>query len=134
MVGIDLHGKGLFDSISLGGSEIPRVAIAKFFALLESKNDNSIVMPIIFDFPNLDMTTDNIIKCFKLMCEKISDTGSYPQSFIFSINCNERIEMAGCSLENTHCIDLGELDADDKEHPLLLCKNDYELKKVTASC
>ena len=54
--GINISELNLYDSLSLSGSEIPRIAISRFFALLESKNSESIVMPIIFDFPNLDMT------------------------------------------------------------------------------
>ena len=123
--GIDLQSLDLYDSVNLSGSEIPRVAISKFFALLESKAVDSIVMPIIFDFPNLDMTEDNLTRCFKVMCDKISDTQTYPQSFVFSINCEERIEKSGASLQNTHVIKMEDLPMDDVEHPQLLCAHDY---------
>lgn len=123
--GIDLQGLNLYDSVNLSGSEIPRVAISRFFALLESKAADSIVMPIIFDFPNLDMTEDNLIRCFKIMCEKISDTEAYPQSFVFSINCEERIQKSGSSLQNAHVIRMENLPMDDTEHPQLLCEQDY---------
>ena len=123
--GLDLDSLKLYESVSLSGSEIPRVAISKFFALLESKNENSIVMPILFDFPNLDMTEENIERCFALMCDKIKDTSSYPQSFVFSIDCLERIQKSGRKLENANIIDMGELIVDDKEHPRLLCKQEY---------
>ena len=83
-------------------------------------------MPIIFDFPNLDMTEDNLKRCFALMCEKIVDTDTYPQSFVFSINCVERIEKAGCKLTNAYIIDMGDLPVDDKENPQLLCKQEYD--------
>ncbi len=122
---IDINSLGLYESISLSGSEIPRVAISRFFALLETKEDNSIIMPIIFDFPNLDMTEDNIKRCFALICDKITDTKTYPQSFIFSINCEERITNAGKTITDSNIIDMGELIVDDPEHPILLCKNDY---------
>ncbi len=122
---IDINSLGLYESISLSGSEIPRVAISRFFALLETKEDNSIIMPIIFDFPNLDMTEDNIKRCFALICDKITDTKTYPQSFIFSINCEERITNAGKTITDSNIIDIGELIVDDPEHPILLCKNDY---------
>lgn len=115
----------LYDSLHLSGSEIPRVAISRFFSLLESKTADSIVMPIIFDFPNLDMTEENLTKCFQVMCEKISDTKTYPQSFIFSINCEERISKAGASLEKINIIDIESLPMDDSANPKLLCKHDY---------
>lgn len=134
--GIDINALNLYDTISLSGSEIPRVAISRFFALLESKNENSIVMPIVFDFPNLDMTEDNLIRCFALMCDKIIDTDKYPQSFIFSINCIERIEKAGRKLESANIIDMGKLLVDDMDNPQLLCKEEYvqyasEIKTMT---
>ena len=125
--GIDINSLNLYDSITLSGSEIPRVAISRFFALLESKNESSIVMPIIFDFPNLDMTEDNLIRCFALMCDKIVDTAMYPQSFIFSIDCIERIEKSGRKLEQANIINMGDLPVDDMEHPQLLCKQEYVL-------
>lgn len=123
--GIDISTLGLYDTLHLSGSEIPRVAISRFFALLESRESDSIIMPIIFDFPNLDMTEDNLIKCFKVMCEKITDTETYPQSFVFSINCEERIAKAGASLEDATIIDMEKLPADDIENPQLLCRYDY---------
>lgn len=123
--GINISTLGLYDTLHLSGSEIPRVAISRFFALLESRDANSIIMPIIFDFPNLDMTEDNLIKCFKVMCEKITDTEMYPQSFIFSINCEERIAKAGASLEDATVIDMEKLPTDDIENPQLLCRYDY---------
>ena len=125
--GIDINSLNLYDSITLSGSEIPRVAISRFFALLESKNESSIVMPIIFDFPNLDMTEDNLIRCFALMCDKIVDTAMYPQSFIFSIDCIERIEKSRRKLEQANIINMGDLPVDDIEHPQLLCKQEYVL-------
>lgn len=125
--GIDINSLNLYDTISLSGSEIPRVAISRFFALLESKNESSIVMPIIFDFPNLDMTEDNLIRCFALMCDKIVDTKMYPQSFIFSIDCIKRIEKSGRKLEHANIINMGDLLVDDIEHPQLLCKQEYAL-------
>lgn len=82
-------------------------------------------MPIIFDFPNLDMTEDNLMRCFKVMCDKISDTETYPQSFVFSINCEERIQKSGSSLQNAHVIKMEDLPMDDVEHPQLLCNQDY---------
>ena len=84
-------------------------------------------MPIIFDFPNLDMTEDNLIRCFALMCDKIVDTAMYPQSFIFSIDCIERIEKSGRNLEQANIINMGDLPVDDMEHPQLLCKQEYVL-------
>lgn len=125
--GIDISSLNLYDSVNLSGSEIPRVAISRFFALLESKASESITMPIIFDFPNLDMTEENLKKCFSVMCEKIADTETYPQSFIFSINCEERISKAGASLPNPSIIDMETLPSDDSKHPLLLCQYDYNL-------
>ena len=122
---LDLQNLSLYESVNLSGSEIPRVAIAKFFALLESKSTDSIVMPIIFDFPNIDMTEGNILRCFKIMCERIKDTEKYPQSFVFSINCEERIADTGCILENTHIIDMAQLSVDDPNNPRLLCKQDF---------
>ncbi len=92
---------------------------------LNIKTADSIVMPIIFDFPNLDMTEENLTKCFQVMCEKISDTKTYPQSFIFSINCEERISKAGASLEKINIIDIESLPMDDSANPKLLCKHDY---------
>lgn len=124
--GIDLSKLDLYESINLSGSEIPRVAISRFFALLESKAADSIVMPIIFDFPNLDMTHDNLMKCFNLMCSKISDTDTYPQSFVFSINCEERIIDSGATLPDPFVIRMEELAMDDAEHPQLLCEYDYK--------
>ena len=123
--GIDIASLNLYDSVTLSGSEIPRVAISRFFALLESKNKDSIVMPIIFDFPNLDMTEENISKCFAVMCDLIKDTNAYPQSFIFSIDCLERISMAGRKLEDAHIIDMAKLPVDDVQHATLLCKKDF---------
>ena len=123
--GIDLQTLNLYDTVSLSGSEIPRVAISRFFALLESKAEDSIVMPIIFDFPNLDMNEENLTRCFKVMCEKIADTDLYPQSFVFSIDCEERIAKAGASLKEANIIRMEELPMDDKEHPQLLCEHDY---------
>lgn len=123
--GLDISSLNLYDSLHLSGSEIPRVAISRFFSLLESKTADSIVMPIIFDFPNLDMTEENLTKCFQVMCEKISDTKTYPQSFIFSINCEERISKAGASLEKINIIDIESLPMDDSANPKLLCKHDY---------
>lgn len=123
--GIDLQSLNLYDSVSLSGSEIPRVAISRFFALLESKAADSIVMPIIFDFPNLDMTEDNLIRCFKVMCDKISHTETYPQSFVFSINCEERIRKSGASLKNANVIRMEELPMDNQQYPKLLCEQDY---------
>lgn len=124
--GIDLSSLSLYDSVSLSGSEIPRVAISRFFALLESKSEDSIVMPIIFDFPNLDMTEENLIRCFKIMCEKISDIEMYPQSFVFSIECEERIKKAGADLKGANIINMETLPMDDTDHPQLLCKHDYQ--------
>ena len=123
--GIDINSLNLYDTITLSGSEIPRVAISRFFALLESKNQSSIVMPIIFDFPNLDMTEDNLIRCFALMCDKIIDTTMYPQSFIFSIDCIKRIEKSGRKLEQANIINMGDLPVDDVAHPQLLCEQEY---------
>lgn len=123
---IDFQKLDLYDPVTLSGSEVPRVAISRFFALLESKSNDSIVMPIIFDFPNLDMTKDNLERCFKLMCDKISDTKTYPQSFVFSIDCVERIYQSGATLPNeAHIIKMENLPMDDLEHPQLLCKQDY---------
>ena len=123
--GIDLQSLNLYDSVNLSGSEIPRVAISRFFALLESKSANSIVMPIIFDFPNLDMTKENLMRCFKVMCDKISNTEIYPQSFVFSIDCEERIEKSGATLQNAHIIKMEDLPMDDLGNPQLLCEQDY---------
>lgn len=136
--GIDLQALDLYESVNLSGSEIPRVAISRFFALLESKSDDSIVMPIIFDFPNLDMTEENLVKCFKVMCDKISDTESYPQSFVFSIDCEERIRKSGSALQNANVIKMENLPMDDAEHPQLLCEQDYivhleEIKQILNS-
>ena len=123
--GINLSALNLYDSFSLSGSEIPRIAISRFFALLESKNADSIVMPIIFDFPNLDMTEENLIRCFSVMCEKIKDTHHYPQSMVFSINCLERISKSGHTFDDCHIIDMAELPIDDAAHPKLLCRHDF---------
>lgn len=123
--GINISALNLYDSFSLSGSEIPRIAISRFFALLESKTDESIVMPIIFDFPNLDMTEENLIRCFSVMCDKINDTKQYPQSMIFSINCLERITKAGRKFDDCSIIDMAELTIDDPEHPKLLCRHDF---------
>ena len=123
--GIDISKLELYDTITLSGSEIPRVAISKFFALLESRSSDSIIMPIIFDFPNLDMTEENLLKCFKVMCEKISNTELYPQSFVFSINCEERITKAGATLTDASVIDMEALPADNPDQQQLLCKHDY---------
>ena len=109
----------------MSGSEIPRIAISRFFALLESKSADSIVMPIIFDFPNLDMTEENLIRCFSVMCDKIKDINQYPQSMVFSINCLERIEKAGHKLDDCYIIDMAELPVDDDSHPKLLCRHDF---------
>lgn len=127
--GIDISSLTLNESLSLSGSEIPRVAISRFFALLESKNEDSIVMPIIFDFPNLDMTEENLIRCFKIMCEKISDVETYPQSFVFSIDCEERIEKAESMLDNANVINMETLPMDDIKKPQLLCNYDYQIYK-----
>lgn len=123
--GINISALNLYDSFSLSGSEIPRIAISRFFALLESKTDESIVMPIIFDFPNLDMTEENLIRCFSVMCDKINDTKQYPQSMIFSINCLERITKAGRKFDDCNIIDMAELPIDDPGHPKLLCRHDF---------
>lgn len=123
--GVNIQKLDLNESVQLSGSEIPRVAISRFFALLESKSADSIVMPIIFDFPNLDMTDENLKKCFNVMCNKISDTKTFPQSFVFSINCEERIKMSGGSLPEAHIIRMEELPMDSIEHPQLLCKYDF---------
>ena len=82
-------------------------------------------MPIIFDFPNLDMTEDNLMRCFKVMCDKISDTETYPQSFVFSIDCEERIKMSGASLRNANIIKMEDLPMDDVSKPKLLCSDDF---------
>lgn len=82
-------------------------------------------MPIIFDFPNLDMNKENLARCFKVMCDKIADTTSYPQSFVFSIDCEERIEKSGSSLQKVNVIRMEELPMDDEAHPQLLCEHDY---------
>lgn len=130
--GIDLQSLNLYDTVSLSGSEIPRVAISRFFALLESKSEDSIVMPIIFDFPNLDMNEENLARCFKVMCDKIADTTSYPQSFVFSIDCEERIEKSGASLQEVNIIRMEDLPTDDEAHPQLLyiigCAYPYDRK------
>ncbi len=123
--GINISAINLYDSFSLSGSEIPRIAISRFFALLESKNADSIVMPIIFDFPNLDMTEENLIRCFSVMCDKIKDTNQYPQSMVFSINCLERIAKSGHKFDDCHIIDMAELSVDDVAHPKLLCRQDF---------
>ena len=123
--GINISKLNLYDSFSLSGSEIPRIAISRFFALLESKNNESIVMPIIFDFPNLDMTEENLIRCFAVMCDKIKDVDRYPQSMVFSINCLERITKAGHKFDDCYIIDMSELPVDDNARPKLLCKQDY---------
>ena len=125
--GVDIGKLGLYETIHLSGSEIPRVAISRFFALLESKSSDSIIMPIIFDFPNLDMTEENLIKCFKTMCDRIADTDTYPQSFVFSINCEERIAKAGAHIDDSFVIDIEKLPGDDEKAPQLLCKNDYDM-------
>ena len=125
--GVDIGKLGLYETIHLSGSEIPRVAISRFFALLESKSSDSIIMPIIFDFPNLDMTEENLIKCFKTMCDRIADTDTYPQSFVFSINCEERIAKAGAHIDDSFVIDIEKLPGDDDKAPQLLCKNDYDM-------
>ena len=59
------------------------------------------------------------------MCERISDTELYPQSFVFSINCEERIAKSGATLTGASVIDMEALPADDPEHQQLLCKHDY---------
>lgn len=123
--GIDLNKINLYQSFSLSGSESPRIAISRFFAFLESKNKESIVMPIIFDFPNIDMIEENINKCFALIFNKISDVEKYPQSFIFSINCIERFASAGCKLIDAHILDMSALANDDDKRPQLLCKHDF---------
>lgn len=124
---LNLNGIKLSQMPTLGGSEIPRVAISRFFALLESKANDSIGMPIIFDFPNLDMNEDNIALCFKVMCGKISDTSLYPQSFVFSIDCEERIGKAGATsiLQNSNVIDFEKVPMDEPDNPQLLCEHDY---------
>lgn len=123
--GINISELNLYDACSLSGSEIPRIAISRFFALLESKNDESIVMPIIFDFPNLDMTEENLIRCFSVMCDKIRNTNRYPQSMIFSINCLERIAKTGQTFDDYYIIDMENLPVDDVGHPKLLCRQDF---------
>ena len=122
---IDLSNLTLYQTVKLSGSEIPRVAIARFFALLESKEAGSVIMPIIFDFPNLDMTPNNLTKCFTIMCKRISDTRKYPQSLVFSINCEERIAATNCDLGNTHIINMDNLIVDNPQKRQLLCSHDF---------
>ncbi len=122
---LNFESISLYKSFSLGGSEIPRLAISRFFALLECKSQNSIVMPIIFDFPNLDMTTDNLHKCFEIICDRIIDTNTYPQSFVFSIDCLQRILDSGKSITNANVINMDDLPVDDTNFPQLLCEYDF---------
>ena len=122
---IDLSNLSLYQTVKLSGSEIPRVAISRFFALLESKENNSVIMPIMFDFPNLDMTPNNLTRCFTIMCKRIVDTQKYPQSLVFSINCEERIAATNCNLGNVHIINMDNLIVDNPQKRQLLCRHDF---------
>lgn len=102
----------------LEASEMPRLNIASFFAFQKTKKENALYFPLILDFPNMDMTGENILKCFDLMMKNIVDKSRYPQSLIFSINCLERIEKSGHKLSNYNLINL-----DGNEQ--LLTKEDY---------
>ena len=59
-------------NFKLSGSEVPRFAISKFLAFLDTK-DETINMPVIFDFPNLDMNESNLICSFKSIFERIAN-------------------------------------------------------------
>ena len=59
--------------------------------------------------------------------KKITDTATYPQSFVFSINCIERIEKSGHKPDGANIIDMGKLVVDDVEHPRLLGTHEYDL-------
>lgn len=122
---IDLKNLSLYQTVNLSGSEIPRVAIARFFALLESKEAGNIVMPIMFDFPNLDMTADNLKRSFSIMCKRITDTQKYPQSLVFSINCEERIASTSYDMGNMHIINMDNLIVDNPRKRQLLCNHDF---------
>ena len=102
----------------LEASEMPRLNIASFFAFQKTKKENTLYFPLILDFPNMDMTEVNILKCFDLMLKSIVDLSRYPQSLIFSINCLERIEKSGHKLSKYNLISL-----EDTEQ--LLNKEDY---------
>ena len=122
---IALKDLSLYQTVKLSGSEIPRVDIARFFAFLESKEVGSVIMPIIFDFPNLDMTQDNLTRCFTIMCKRILDTQKYPQSLVFSINCEERIAATNYNLGDAHIINMDHLIADNSQDKRLLCSSDF---------
>lgn len=102
----------------LEASEMPRLNIASFFAFQKSKKETALYFPLILDFPNMDMTEENILKCFDLMLTNIVDTKRYPQSLIFSINCLKRIEDSGHKLNSYNLISL-------EEGNQLLNKSDY---------
>lgn len=102
----------------LEASEMPRLNIASFFAFQKTKKENALYFPLILDFPNMDMTEANILKCFDLMMKNIVDKSRYPQSLIFSINCLERIENSGHKLNDYNLISL-----EDNEQ--LLTKEEY---------
>ena len=102
----------------LEASEMPRLNIASFFAFQKTKKETALYFPLILDFPNMDMTEENILKCFDLMLTNIIDTKRYPQSLIFSINCLKRIEESGHKLNSYNLISL-------EEGNQLLNKSDY---------
>ncbi len=109
----------------LEASEMPRLNIASFFAFQKTKNKTALYFPLILDFPNMDMSSTNISKCFDLMMTNISDIIKYPQSLVFSINCLERINQSGHKLEYYNLIDLEGFEQ-------LLNKTDYtnNLKEI----
>ncbi len=112
-------------NFKLSGSEVPRFAISKFLAFLDTK-DETINMPVIFDFPNLDMNESNLICSFKSIFERIANIDRYPQSFVFSIDCLNRIAKCGVNLPRYNLIDFDKFDDGDRAAPRLLCRKEFE--------
>lgn len=123
---LDLSTVRLYQSVKLSGSEIPRLAISKYIAYLKCKNDASVGLPIMVDFPNLDLTDSNINDCFQAIFDFISDEKKESQSFIFSINCLERLGRINANITDANIINFDGFSKNNEGKVLLLSKEKYE--------
>ena len=122
---LDLTKVKLYQSVSLSGSEIPRLAISKFIAYLRCKNDKSVGLPIMVDFPNLDLTNSNIDDCFKTIFNFVTNEEKDSQSFIFSIECLERLGRIKADISNAKVINFDSFDKNQSGKVLLLSNQKF---------
>lgn len=135
---LDFSKTRLYESVKLSGSEIPRLAISKFIAYLRCKTNESIDMPILVDFPNLDLTNTNIDECFTTIFNFFTQEKQQSQSFIFSVECIERLNRIGANIINSTVINFDNLPKNESGKVRLLSKDGFiqnldEIKELSIS-